>query len=172
MYRWIRPQILIPVHGEPRHLREQARFGIANGIPTAVVQRDGDVIRLAPGTPKKIGEERVGRLVLDGDVILPADGTTINERRKLAINGVILVSLPVDRAGRLRGDPLVRALGVPVEEDRSDFLRDAADVAARAVTAGMDEEKLRETVRLAVRRCATVWTGKKPVVEVMVVRTA
>ena len=172
MYKWIRPQILIPVHGEPRHLREQARFGIASGIPTAVVQEDGDVIRLTPGEPKKLGEERVGRLVLDGDVILPADGSTINERRKLAINGIIAVSLPVDKSGRLTGDPVVRALGVPVEEDRTDFLRDAIDVAARAVEVGMSEEKLRETVRLAVRRCATLWTGKKPVVEVMLVRAA
>ncbi|MFC7537006.1 ribonuclease J [Sphingomonas sp. GCM10030256] len=170
MYRWIRPQVLVPVHGEPRHLREQARFGLANGIPTAVFQEDGDVIRLAPGAPKKVGEERVGRLVLDGDVILPADGSTINERRKLGVNGIIAVSLPLGANGALAGEPVVRALGVPVEQDRSDFLRDAADVAARAVEPRMDEEKLRETVRLAVRRCATVWTGKKPIVEVMLVR--
>src|SRR6187200_2997307 len=73
MYRWMRPQILVPVHGEIRHMREQARFGLSEGVPNAIVQRNGDVIRLAPKGPKKIGTERVGRLVLDGDVILPAD---------------------------------------------------------------------------------------------------
>ena len=170
MYDWIRPEVLIPVHGEPRHLREQARFGEANGIPRAIVQENGEVIRLGPGEPRKLGEERVGKLVLDGDVILPADGTTINERRRMAFGGVIAVSIALDRRGALIGEPLVRPLGVPVEEDRADFIRDAADMAARAVGPRMDEEKLREAVRLAVRRCATAWTGKKPLVEVMVLR--
>ena len=171
MYDWIRPELLIPVHGEPRHLRQQARFGEANGIPRAIVQENGDAIRLAPGEPKKVGEERVGKLVLDGDVILPADGTTINERRRMSYGGVIAVSIALDRRGALLGEPLVRPLGVPVEEDRADFIRDAADMAARAVGPRMDEEKLREAVRLAVRRCATAWTGKKPLVEVMVLRS-
>ena len=172
MYRWMRPEILVPVHGEMRHMREQARFGLSQGIPRAIVQRNGDLIRLAPDGPRKIGEERVGRLVLDGDVILPADGSTINERRKISINGLISVALPVARDGRLLGTALIRPFGVPVEEDRADFLADAADAAVRAYEPGGDIEKVREAVRLAVRRCATLWTGKKPVVEVMLVETA
>src|SRR5678815_264925 len=88
MYKWIRPEILVPVHGEMRHMREQARLGLAEGVPSAIVQQNGDLIRLAPDGPEKIGEERTGRLVLDGDVILRADGATLNERRKLASNGL------------------------------------------------------------------------------------
>jgi ribonuclease J len=172
MYRWMRPEILVPVHGEMRHMREQARFGLSQGIPRAIVQRNGDLIRLAPNGPEKIGEERVGRLVLDGDVILPADGATINERRKISINGLITVALPVASDGRLAGQALIRSFGVPVEEDRADFLADAVDAAVRAYDPGGDLEKVREAVRLAVRRCATLWTGKKPVVEVMLVETA
>ena len=148
-------------------MREQARFGLDQGIPSAVVQRNGDLIRLAPDGPEKIGEERVGRLVLDGDVILPSDGSTINERRKIAFNGLITVALPVDRDGTLAGKALVRPFGVPIEEDRDDFIADAADAATRAYEPTRDVEKVREAVRLAVRRCATLWTGKKPVVEVM-----
>ena len=171
MYRWIRPQMLVPVHGEMRHMREQARFAIGEGVQSAIVQRNGDVIRLAPDGPEKIGEERTGRLVLDGDVILPADGSTINERRKLAANGLIAVALPVDGQGRLAGKVQIRALGVPVEHDREDFLADAADAAERVYEPTKDAEKVREAVRLAVRRCATLWTGKKPIVEVMLVET-
>jgi ribonuclease J len=167
MYRWIRPQILVPVHGEIRHMREQARFGLSQGIPHAVIQRNGDLIRLAPDGPDKIGEERVGRLVLDGDVILPSDGPTINERRKIAFSGLIAVAVPVDVEGRLAGKIVVRPFGVPIEQDRDDFIADAADAATRAYEPARDIEKLREAVRLAVRRCATLWTGKKPVVEVM-----
>ena len=171
MYKWIRPKMLIPVHGEARHLREQGRFGIANGIPLAIVQKNGDLIRLAPGKPKKLSEERVGRLVLDGDVILPADGTTMNERRKLAFQGLISVGIALDKRGTLLGEPTIRPVGVPVEADRDDFIRDAVESARRAIDPGLTEERLQENVRLAVRRVATLWTGKKPMVEVLVVRT-
>ena len=167
MYRWIRPKILLPVHGEARHLAEHARFGISERIQQAIVQKNGDIIRIAPGDPKKLGEARVGRLVLDGDIILPADGTTLNERRKLAVNGLIAVALPLDNGGRLAGRPVVRALGVPIEQDHDDFIADATDAAEKAVVAGGDDAKVREAVRLAVRRCATLWTGKKPMVEIM-----
>ena len=170
MYEWIRPEILIPVHGEPRHLAEHARFARSSGVPQSLVQQDGDLIRLAPGQPEKVDEVRVGRLVLDGDVILPADGSTMSERRRISASGVITVALPVTQSGELAGTPLVRPFGVPVEEDREDFIADAADAAQHAFNPGTDEDKLREAVRLAVRRCATVWTGKKPLVDVMLVR--
>jgi len=172
MYDWIRPQIIVPVHGEARHLAEQARFALEHGVPKAVVQKNGDVIRLAPGEPKKIDEIRVGRLVLDGDVILPADGVTVTERRRISVGGLITVALPVTENGRLAGTPHVRPFGVPVEEDRDDFIADATDSAERAFDPKAGEEQMREAVRLAVRRCATTWTGKKPIVEVMVLKVA
>ena len=171
MYRWVRPQILLPVHGERRHMAEQARVGLASGVPSAIVQSNGDLLRLAPNGPEIIGHEATGRLVLDGDVILPADGSTMNERRKVALHGQISVAVALDRKGKLMGDPAVRTQGVPVEEDKAAFLAEAAEEAAVAVAKGsQEEEALRERVRLAVRRTATRWTGKKPVVDVLLIR--
>jgi ribonuclease J len=170
MYHWIRPQMLIPVHGESRHLHEHRRFALEQGIPKSIVQENGDIIRLAPDGPAKIGVEPVGRLILDGDVILTADGTTMNQRRKLAANGLISVALAL-RGNRLEGDVQIGIEGIPVEEDRDAFLAEAAEAAADAAAKGAaDFERLREAVRLAVRRCATEWTGKKPVVNVLIVR--
>jgi ribonuclease J len=80
------------------------------------------------------------------------------------------VALPIGPDGKLAGSPHVRPFGVPVEEDRDDFITDAVDSAQRAFDPSDGEEQMREAVRLAVRRCATAWTGKKPIVEVMVVR--
>ncbi|HEV8406831.1 MAG TPA: ribonuclease J, partial [Sphingomicrobium sp.] len=172
MYKWVRPQIVVPVHGEPRHLAEHARLSLDHGVAHAVLQKNGDVIRLAPGEPKHVQEVRVGRLVLDGDVILPADGATVNERRKIGYGGLITVALPVGDDGKLIGTPVIRPFGVPVEEDRDDFIADATDAAQRAYSPGVDEDQVRESVRLAVRRCATLWTGKKPVVEVILLQVA
>ncbi|MBW4329347.1 ribonuclease J [Stakelama sp. CBK3Z-3] len=170
MYKWIRPDILVPVHGELRHLTEQARFGIECGVPGAVVQSNGEIIRLAPQEPKRIGHAPVGRLVLDGDVILPADGGTINERRKLSVNGQMSVAVAVRSQGGLAGTPQVRFSGVPVEEERDAFLNEVVDAVASAVSdGGAPDDRLRESVRLAARRTATRWTGKKPVVDVLIV---
>jgi ribonuclease J len=169
MYKWIRPEMLIPVHGERRHMAEQARFGLSEGIKRAIVQSNGDVVRLAPKGPVIIGRERTGRLVLDGDVILPADGATVGERRRIAANGVISVAIAVDGNGRVFGQPEIRVQGVPVEDDRDDFLAEAREAAADAAALEKNPERRREAIRLAVRRCATEWTGKKPIVDVLVV---
>ncbi|MEJ7935194.1 ribonuclease J [Sphingobium sp. AN558] len=171
MYGWIRPEILLPVHGERRHMAEQARLGLASGIGQAVVQSNGDLLRLAPGRAAIIGHQESGRLVLDGDVILPADGATMNERRKVGLHGQISVALAVDGKGKLIGRPTLRTLGVPVEEDKDAFLKEAATDAAGVVGKGsLEDEALRERVRLAVRRTATRWTGKKPIVDVLLIR--
>jgi ribonuclease J len=170
MYDWIRPEIVVPVHGEPRHLAEHARFALQHGVPSAIVQHNGDIIRLAPDGPRKLDEIGVGQLVLDGDVILPADGATINARRKMSVGGLICVTVPVDSQRALAGPVSVRPFGVPVEEDRDDFIADAANAASSAYSPAADEDRSSEAVRLAVRRCATLWTGKKPVVDVAFLR--
>ena len=99
--------------GEIRHMAEQARVGKAAGIPHQVVQKNGDLVRLAPGKPGKLAEVRAGRLVLDGDIITPADGQAMVMRRRLAHNGIVIVvvlfaarTAPSDAAG----DPVGRAL--------------------------------------------------------------
>ncbi|EXS68898.1 ribonuclease J [Sphingobium sp. Ant17] len=171
MYRWIRPEILLPVHGERRHMAEQARLALASGIRHAPVQSNGDLLRLAPGAPEIIGKQDTGRLVLDGDVILPADGATINERRKLGLHGQISVAVAIDRKGKMIGKPTLRTQGVPVEEDKAAFLAEASTDAAAVIPKGsLEDDAVRERVRLAVRRTATRWTGKKPIVDVLLIR--
>lgn len=171
MYGWIRPEIIVPVHGEMRHMAEHDRFARSQGVPRGILQKNGDVVRLAPDGPRKLGEERVGRLILDGDVILAADGPTMNERRKIASFGTVTVALALNGRDRLVSDVQVALEGIPVEEDREAFVEQVADAASEAALKGAaSEDKLREAIRLAVRRCATEWTGKKPVVDVLIVR--
>lgn len=171
MYGWIRPEIVVPVHGELRHMSEQAKLALSQGVPRAILQKNGDIVRLAPDGPKKIGETATGRLVLDGDVILPVNGATMNERRKLMVNGHMSVGIALGGKG-LVGAPDIRFQGVPVEEERAAFLEEAEDAVRRIVgqrKRGGDLEALREALRIGVRRVATQWTGKKPVVDVTIV---
>jgi ribonuclease J len=173
LYDWIRPEILVPVHGERRHMAEQARFAKAHGVAKTIVQSNGDVVRLAPTGPEIIGKERTGRLILDGDTIIAADGQTINDRRRLSWYGLISVAIVLDGDDNLLADPEIRLHGVPIEEELDEFLAEASEAALKAVkTSDGDFNKLREGVRLGVRRVATAWTGKKPIVDVIILETA
>lgn len=172
LYDWLRPEILVPVHGEIRHMTEQARVGAAEGIGRTIVQKNGDLVRLAPNGPKKVTEVRAGRLVLDGDIIIPADGEAVVARRKLANNGLVTVAVAVGRDGRIASDVEIATIGLPLDEDMADFVAEAqADVenAVRALKGDRKRDRLAvsEAVRLAARRAAQRWSGKKPVVQVL-----
>ena len=161
LYSWIKPEVLVPVHGEMRHMREQARVGREAGIPQNVVQQNGEIIRLAPGTPSKLAEVRSGRLILDGDIIAPADGEAIAMRRRLAREGMVMVVLD----HKLR--PTVEALGIPLEEDMPDFILEACKDVTTAIGKlkghqRKDRGSIHEAARLAARRAAQRWSGKKP----------
>jgi ribonuclease J len=153
-------------------MEAHAKLALANGVPRAMVPINGSAIRLAPNGPKLLGHEPAGRLVLDGDVILPANGATIVERRRLMMNGYMGVTVVLGRDGRLATAPVVNIQGVPVEEDKADFLDECADAAAAAAKKAdsKNAEKFAEAIRIAVRRVARDWTGKKPVTEVQVVQ--
>ncbi|MDP4575324.1 ribonuclease J [Qipengyuania sp. G39] len=166
LYGWIRPDVLVPVHGEMRHMQEQARLGAANAIPSNVVQQNGDIIRLAPGAPGKIAEVRAGRLVLDGDIIAPADGEAITMRRRLMREGVVIVALDGDL------NPRLDSLGLPLDEDYPEFVEEAqADIVAAIGklkgNARKDPALVHEAARLAARRAAQRWSGKRPQVRVI-----
>ena len=161
LYDWLRPEVLVPVHGEMRHMQEQGTFGRACGIPSAVVQKNGDIVRLAPDVPGKIGEIESGRLVLDGDIIVPADGEAITMRRRLAREGLVIAVLDKDL------NPQVEGIGLPLDEDYPEFIEEAEDDIRNAIgrlkgKAASDPAEIHEAARLAVRRAATRWSGKRP----------
>ena len=168
MYGWIRPEILVPVHGEIRHMHEQARVGAAAGIPITITQKNGDLVRLAPGKPGKFGEVRHGRLILDGDIITPADGQAMVMRRRLAQAGIVMVAVGPGKQAQVAG------IGLPLEEDYEAFRDEAEEDVVKAISKlkgpnSRDSDVVIEAARLAARRAASRWCGKKPQVQVMLV---
>ena len=166
LYGWLRPEVLVPVHGEMRHMQEQARLGRANGIPAAVFQQNGDIVRLAPGAPGVIAQVRSGRLVLDGDIIAPADGDAMVMRRRIMHEGVMIVAL--DRNLSVQID----SVGLPLDEDYGDFVDEAKEDVRSALAKlkgrdRSDREAVHEAARLAARRAAQRWSGKRPQVRVL-----
>ena len=166
LYSWIRPEILVPVHGEIRHMQEQVRVGKAAGIANNIFQKNGDIVRLAPGRPGKLAEVRTGRLVLDGDIIVPADGEAIGMRRRIAREGAIVVAVDTDLK------PHIQTFGIPLDEDMDDFIAEASKDIVKALRAlkgpaRKERKALSEAARLATRRAATRWSGKRPQVKII-----
>lgn len=166
LYQWLRPEVLVPVHGEIRHMQEQTRVGKAAGIPHNVFQKNGDIVKLAPGNPQRIAQIEAGRLVLDGDIIAPADGEAITMRRRIAGEGAMVVVLT-------RGErPYIEAIGLPLDEDMPQFLDETAEDILKAIGKlrgrdAQDPAAVHEAARLAARRAARRWSGKSPQVRVI-----
>jgi ribonuclease J len=174
MYAWVRPQILVPVHGEAAHLTAQAALGANEGIKQVARVRNGDMLRLAPGRAEVIDDAPSGRIYKDGKLIGDFDEMGIGERRKLAFAGHVGLSVTVDEKYNIAGDPDLESFGLPEMdakgEDMDDQLFDAAMSAFDSIPRAKrsDLELVREAMRRAVRSAAEQAWGKKPIVTVFV----
>lgn len=176
MYSWVRPRILVPVHGEAAHLVAQGSLGAMEGIEEIAQVRDGDMLRLAPGRAEVIDEAPVGRIYKDGKLIGDEDETGMVERRKLAFVGHVAVSVLLDRDFKIMDEPDLVAFGVPEEDGQGELIEDLLlDAAIEAIDSiprarRKDLEVVRESVRRAVRSATNEAWGKKPVVTVFINR--
>lgn len=165
MYDWIRPEILVPVHGELRHMERQAEFGRDQAIGKTIVPRNGTLIRLAPGPAEIVEYVDVGRFALDGQFLIPAEDDAIVTRRRILYNGALVISLVVDEAGDFLAVPQITNLGNPEAgiEAFEDTIIEAILVTAKKLTGKQraDKNKLAEAVRISARKAAKNYTFKE-----------
>lgn len=176
MYEWVRPQILVPVHGEAAHLTAQAELATSAGISQVPRVRNGSILRLAPGPAEIIGEAPHGRIYKDGELMGEFDEMGIGDRRKLSFVGHVAVSVVLNSRNDIDRDPEVVPIGLPENDGEvdamEDVLYDAVLGAVESIPRGRrkDLESLREAIRRSVRSAANEVWGKKPVVTVFVNR--
>jgi ribonuclease J len=173
MYQWVRPRIALPVHGELRHMVEHASLAHDCQVPETIIAPNGSLVRLAPGPAQIIDHVPVGRLARDGDVLLPLDGETLRERRRLLWNGAAAVSLVLDRDGTPKGQPKVSLRGI---EDADGALREAISRGLSEALADLgkaerqNDDLVEDAARQTVRRVVRAHLGKKPLTDVHIVR--
>ncbi len=169
MYEWVRPKILVPMHGEPRHLRAHVNFAKACGISETLMLEDLKIARLKPGMAEIIDEAPGGRLHLDGKLIVDSEDGPARQRRKLSFAGIIFVSVLMNEKGDLQ-DLALEADGLPaaLPEELEERAEEAFTAMPRARR--KDNGNVQEAVRTALRRfCDEAW-GKKPICKVVVHR--
>ncbi len=174
LYGWLKPQLVVPVHGEELHMAEHAAFAKSVGVPRVARVGDGQMLRVAGGPPEVVDEIVSGRMLKDGKVLLYATEPTIAERRRLAFAGVVTIALAIDGLGDVAGDPEIRFTGLPPRDDEGtamaevlrDTVLDCLDGLARPRR--RDASFVATAIERAVRgELGLVW-GKKPVCHVAV----
>ncbi len=173
MYDWIRPRIAVPMHGEVRHLRENARLAREAGVKEVYTVVNGEIVRLAPAPGGIIDEAPVGRYYRDGRLIIPGGDGPVRERRKLAVVGIVMVSLVLSRRGEIIADPQVALDGVPLATANGTSMEDVVIKAVEGTLTSMppakrrDVELVEDAVRRAVRAAVDHAWGKRPIVKVL-----
>ena len=173
--RIVNPQMVIPMHGEHRHLRAHARLAESNGV-AGVLAVNGMMIELSGNSPKVAEYIETGRTYLDGSVQIGALDGVVRDRIRIALNGLVVVTLIVDEEDEPLGDPWCETKGLPetgrsraplvdvLEEDLSQWVNRAGAKTLR------DDEKLNEGLRRVARQTTVDEIGKKPEVTVIVSR--
>jgi len=174
MFRWVRPRIAIPVHGEALHLHEHARLARRLGVPEVIECQDGDLIRLAPGRAGIVDEVPAARLYKDGRLVVEAEGRTVPDRRRLGFAGIVTVALALTEQGDLADAPDVELTGIPELNAQGESMAEIAYNAAKATFESLprarrrDPDGVAESVRRAVRAAIAAHWGKKPMCHVHV----
>ena len=173
----LKPQIVIPMHGEHMHLREHAKLAEGKGIAAAVAT-NGTMLDLSGDKPRVVDQIDTGRLYLDGTVLIGAMDGIVRDRIRKALNGQAMVSVIVDEDDaplpdawvELSGLPETGRAGVPlarsIEAELAEFLERADDRTVR------DDDRLEEAIRKITRQVAMEEIGKKPEVTVIISRLA
>jgi ribonuclease J len=174
MIGWVRPQILIPAHGEALHLAEHAALGRSAGVPHVLICRNGDLVRLASDGARIVDEVPSGRLYKDGSLLVDAQARTVAARRRLSFAGMVSVALALSEKGALVADPAIELIGIPETDAEGRSLRDIALDAVEEAFESLpkprrrDPESVAEAVRRAVRAAIAERWNKKPICHVHV----
>lgn len=178
VYGWLKPKILIPVHGEQPQLEAHADFAETQcGIEKTYVPANGDVVALTAAGARRIGEVRAGLLAIEGKRIVAIDHEAILARKRIMWNGSAVVTIVVDSDGRLLADPKITALGLLDEGSADDILhlREAAEEIAKRINSlprsvRQHDEEMSEAVRVTARRFFNDLFDRKPQTRVHLIR--
>ena len=175
MYGWVKPKSVIPVHGEHRHMAEHISFAKEMQVPYPVQVENGDIVKLFPGQkPEVFDKAPVGRLYVDGIISVNEDSQSIRERKNLANNGYLEVTILINGKGKLFQKPVLSFKGLPIEEAQDFFydLEDEIENISRTFSLNnkKQESNLIEALKISCRKIVKEKTGKKPYTNINLVR--
>ena len=175
MYNWIKPKVVIPVHGEHRHMIEHINFAKEMQVPHPVKVENGDIVRLYPGKfPEVCDKAPSGRLYVDGNIAVEEDAQSIKERKNLSSNGIMEVTILLTPKGNIHNRPILSFRGLPIY-DKEEFIYGLEEEIEKTTKTFSLNNKKQETsiidaLKQACRKYTKEKTGKKPVTNINLVK--
>ncbi|HEU4659476.1 MAG TPA: ribonuclease J [Pseudolabrys sp.] len=170
---WVKPNVLVPVHGEALHLAEHATLAKRCRVPNVIVCRNGDLVRLSP-SPAVIDEVPAGRIYKDGSILVDATTRTVADRRRLSFAGALSIALAITEKGELAADPELDLIGIPERDRAGELIEEAVYDTVISTFESLprgrrrDADSVAEAVRRAARAAVAERWGKKPMCHVHV----
>lgn len=163
MYSLIRPNICIPVHGEPVHIHEHVKLAKKNGIKQAVEVENGSVVLLEPNNAKVIAKVESGYLAVDGNYLLPVESPIFKARRRMRESGIVIASIVIDQKGLLAAKPILSMPGLLdtnedmqliniIKNDIAELIKTQQSQAKKALSREQIEEKIKSTIRKTLKQ--------------------
>ncbi|HEV2414444.1 MAG TPA: ribonuclease J [Candidatus Dormibacteraeota bacterium] len=167
----VRPRYFIPVHGEYRQLLLHSELARESGVPdeNIIVVEDGETVELTATSMTRGEKIGTGLVYVDGLGVGDVEQVVLRDRRQLAEDGILVVTLTLDRdTGSVRAGPDLISRGVIEPELSGRLMTDArAQVLAsikRLAETRPDLSLLQETIHDAVSKTVYKQTRRRPMV--------
>ena len=175
MYDWIKPNCVIPVHGEHRHMKEHISFAKEMQVPFSLQIENGDIIKINPKkNAEVIDKAPSGKMFLDGNIAVSSDSLSIKERKNLSVNGYLEITLIITNNGKIKR-PVISFKGIPKNDKSENVVFEIEDMITNTCrTFSMEsknqEKNLIETIKHNSRKIFKEKTGKRPFTNINIAR--
>ena len=175
MYEWIKPNSIIPVHGEQRHMLEHIDFAKKLNVPHPIKVENGDIVRIFPGdSPEVFDKAPYGKIFLDGNIGVEEESKSIKERRNISQNGHLNITVIITTQGNIHNTPIVNFMGIPIlnTEEFKISIQDEIDKIAKSFSLNnkKQEENFKDALKVTCRKFTKEKTGKRPITNINLVR--
>lgn len=173
MYGFVRPKIAVPVHGEAAHLFEHSKLADECGISQTVIPKDGDVISFGADKADVIGSVQSGLMAMDGRKIIPVNADVLKKRRRMLEDGTVVATVVLDKKNTVIGSVQISATGlIDAQSPEMSVLDEGIKAALSSLTPARlkDDGSVADAVKAAIRKTVMENHGRRPMVDVHLVR--
>ena len=131
IYTLVQPKYAIPVHGEYRHLKAQAKLVKYLGIPeeNIFILRSGNVLELTPDEAKITGDVPVGNILVDGLGVGDVGNIVLRDRQHLAEDGIVIVAFAMQAGTEfVLSAPEITSRGFVYIKEADEMMKSAVSV--------------------------------------------
>ena len=172
IYTLVKPQYVMPVHGEYKHLMAQKKIAQSLGIPKehVFIMKSGQVLELCEAGAEVAGTVPAGGILVDGLGVGDVGNVVLRDRQHLAEDGIMIVVLALDSYnGVLVSGPDIVSRGFVYVRESESLMDEARELVDEAVNQCLDRGitdwgKLKGAIRDSLSDYVWKKTKRRPMI--------